>query len=197
MTKYAPNRPVIMVLVVILVVVTALFLFKSQIQKPEDYSYPSEPVSAPPQAGPEVTSQAPELVIGTFPPGSKPIDVSIEEVKGAKTITASWDNSDFEAFYLILFDAEFYSAHSPKMVVWALSSLKQGGLPANGIVTKEDVTGTIPSGHTLGQAMQGLQNSPAPAGGTELTVGRKYILQLSGFTKEGNVVHVNKEFTYT
>ena len=200
MTKYTPNKSMIIVLLVILVVVTALFLFKSQIQKPEDYSYPPEPVvSAPSQAAPEASLvAAQELLVGTFPPGSKPVDVSVEGVKGTKTITASWGSSNLDAFYLILFDAELYLTRSEKMIVWAASSLKQGSLPDNGIVTKEDTTSIIPSGHKLGQAVSGLKNSPDElSGGLELSVGRKYLLQIAGFTKEGNVVHVNKEFTYT
>lgn len=134
------------------------------------------------------------LASGTFPPNSEPIDISIEGVD-SRTVQVSWDDSQFNAFYLLVFDAEEFRLHSPEALIWAISSLPGGALPSEGLVTSEDVTSFIPSRYTLGDVIVGFENSPEPTDGA-LTVGNKYYIQVSGFTEAGDTVFVNQEFTF-
>jgi len=135
------------------------------------------------------------LSLGTFPIGSEPINIPLEKA-GVATIRVSWDDTQFNVYYLLIFDVEEFRLHSPKALVWAISSLKEVVLPADGIVTNEDVAGFIPAEYILGELVMGLHTSLEPTDGT-LTVGRRYYLQVNGFRTDGEVAIVNKEFTFT
>jgi hypothetical protein len=125
------------------------------------------------------------LPSGTFPPTSEPVDLSIEGTGvPASTVRVSWKDSQLKnVFYLVVYDAEDFSTNPAGSLVWAISSIKGSGvLPADGIVTDEDITGFIPSGEQING---------------NLTVGRKYYAQVSGFTEDGDIAVVNKHFTFT
>ena len=126
-----------------------------------------------------------------------PIEVSVEGVEGKDTVQLSWDGSQLDAFYIILFDEELFHAQSKEMVVWAISSLRKGSLPEDGIAKREDVTGFIPSGYTIGETILGFQDSPGASDRIQLTVGKKYLLQVNGFINEDEHTAVNREFTFT
>ncbi len=196
MTKYAPNKPAIMVLLAILVVVTALFLFKSQIQKPDSSSYPatSAQPSAPvaPAAASQVSSQSPVFFIGTFPPEQEEVEVSVQ--KKGSSVELAWDDSTFQVFHLSVQDVELFQTGAASSSVWTISSLKINPTDDQPIRI-EDTSGFLKTGYIIGTTVEGFK-SYKPSSAVELGVGKKYYLQMMGFTKEGELT-VGKELTLT
>ena len=184
----------------------SIFLMEKDVPSEQPGQPPSLPDGAPlspsserppqelPVPEPERTSVLP---VGTFPPERDPIEVSVEGVEGKDTVQLSWNGSQLDAFYIILFDEELFHTQSKEMVVWAISSLRKGSLPEDGIAKREDVTGFIPSGYTIGETILGFQDSPGASDRIQLTVGKKYLLQVNGFINEDEHTAVNREFTFT
>ena len=177
-------------------VLTSLFFARNVQNSTQDeqvLTVSQSPDQSVPQEAQIVQPEA--LPSGTFPLGNEPIELSIEGAD-ATTIRISWEDSRLNAFYLLVFDAEDFRLNPAEALVWAISSLKEGVLPADGIVTDEDIVGFIPLEYTLGKLVTGLQTSPEPTNGN-LAVGKKYYLQISGFTEDGDITFVNKEFVFT
>ncbi|HLD97435.1 MAG TPA: hypothetical protein VI934_03775 [Candidatus Nanoarchaeia archaeon] len=190
MAKSVPKMAVIIVLLVILVVVAALLLFKSQLQKPEPTPYPATSTQPSTSVAPPTSQASPAFFAGTFPPGSKEIAVSVQ--KKGKTVELSWDDSNFQVFFIGVADDEQFRKSAITVGTWTISSLKADTVGDQ----MEDVSGFIPSGYVIGSAIEGFQSPKLPAA-LELKVGKQYYMQLTGFTKEGVMTTVNKEFTFT
>jgi hypothetical protein len=157
------------------IVLMVLFGGISTNRQSQNQSIPQDGEIAQPEAFPP----------GTFPSGIEPIDLSIDGADAPEgTVRLSWKDSQLKnVFYLVVYDAEDFSTNPAGSLVWAISSIKGSGvLPADGVVTDENITGFIPSGE--------------PISGN-LTVGRKYYAQVSGFTEDGDIAVVNKHFTFT
>ena len=137
------------------------------------------------------------LSLGTFSSNNKQalLDVSVEGVNGT-TVRVFWDDTKLDVFHLVVLDAKELRAQSAKTLVWAMSSLKEAAFSAYGVVKQTDVKGFIPSGYALGTIIPEFSASLKPTNGL-LTIGKKYYVQVNGFAKNGSMVTVNKEFTFT
>ena len=186
----------IIIIVFVGVVVTGLFFVRNVQNSTPDEQVLTESQFPDQKISDEAQIVQPEtLPSGTFPLSNEPIELSIERAD-ATTILISWEDSQLNAFNLLVYDAEDFRLNPAEALVWAISSLKDVILPADGIVTDEDIVGFIPSEYMLGELVTGLETSPEPANGN-LAVGKKYYLQVSGFGDDGDITIVNKDFTFT
>ena len=188
------------IFIILVVILLALSIFFSAIffsvKHPAQKSHVLNPSTTKLQTQPAIRQEIPIFPSGTFPIDAKPVNVSLEGVKEKSTVSVSWDDSQVNAFYLVVFDVELFKTHTDKALVWVVSSLQHASLPA-GVITKQDTMGFIPSGYKIGAVIPGFHHNPSVSEGVQLTVGKKYYLQMNGFTKKGDVITVNKEFTFT